>query len=178
MTPERTKRRGAEPRPPPRSPFWPAQRQAADRPLDELLLNALPAIALDPTQPIKPQALVSRALRRVWLEIGFGGGEHLAAEAEAASAQGFIGCESFENGVVKALSLIAAKDLDNVRLHQGDAGAIIDALPEPASTASIFSILTLAETAPAQAAFPLGRDAEPPRASCAAGRRTALFHRY
>ncbi len=96
------------------------------------LLDALlPRLALDPAQPLgNAAALFPRAPHDIWLEIGFGGGEHLAAEAEAHPDQGFIGCEFFENGVVKALSLIAAMDLDNVRLHQGDAGAIIDALPE------------------------------------------------
>jgi tRNA (guanine-N7-)-methyltransferase len=95
-----------------------------------LLDVLLPRLALDPAQPLgNAAALFPRAPHDIWLEIGFGGGEHLAAEAEAHPDQGFIGCEFFENGVVKALSLVAAKDLDNVRLYQGDAGAIIDALP-------------------------------------------------
>ncbi|QAY94994.1 tRNA (guanosine(46)-N7)-methyltransferase TrmB [Methylovirgula ligni] len=95
-----------------------------------LLDTLLPRLALDPAQPLgNVAALFPQAPADLWLEIGFGGGEHLAAEAEAHPDQGFIGCEFFENGVVKVLSLIAAKDLDNVRLYQGDAGAIIGALP-------------------------------------------------
>jgi tRNA (guanine-N7-)-methyltransferase len=95
-----------------------------------LLDTLLPRLALDPARPLGgAAALFPQAPADLWLEIGFGGGEHLAAEAAAHPGQGFIGCEFFENGVVKALSLIAAGDLGNVRLYQGDAGAIIDALP-------------------------------------------------
>ncbi|HEY0146925.1 MAG: tRNA (guanine(46)-N(7))-methyltransferase TrmB [Methylovirgula sp.] len=91
----------------------------------------LPRLALDPAQPImSAPCLFPNAPRDIWLEIGFGGGEHLAAEAAAHPDEGFIGCEFFENGVVKVLTLIAHKDLDNVRLYQGDAGAIVDALPQ------------------------------------------------
>jgi tRNA (guanine-N7-)-methyltransferase len=68
----------------------------------------------------------------VRLEIGFGGGEHLAAEAEAHPDTGFIGCEPFVNGMAKALALIEAKGLDAVRLHFGDATEVIAWLP-PAS---------------------------------------------
>lgn len=95
-----------------------------------LLETLLPRLALDPSRPIADApALFPHAPKDIWLEIGFGGGEHLAAEAAAHPDQGFIGCEFFENGVVKALSLIAGQDLGNIRLYQGDAGAIIDALP-------------------------------------------------
>ncbi|MEW6437247.1 MAG: tRNA (guanosine(46)-N7)-methyltransferase TrmB [Pseudomonadota bacterium] len=95
-----------------------------------LLENLLPRLALDPSRPIADAtALFPHAPKDIWLEIGFGGGEHLAAEAAAHPDCGFIGCEFFENGVVKALSLIAGQDLGNIRLYQGDAGAIIDTLP-------------------------------------------------
>jgi tRNA (guanine-N7-)-methyltransferase len=60
-----------------------------------------------------------------WLEIGFGGGEHLIAVAEARRDIGFIGCEPFVNGVAKALAGIELQKLSNVRLHAGDAGALI-----------------------------------------------------
>jgi tRNA (guanine-N7-)-methyltransferase len=98
----------------------------------------LPRLALDPAQPIiSAPDLFSNTPRDIWLEIGFGGGEHLAAEAAAHPDEGFIGCEFFENGVVKVLTLIADKDLNNVRLYQGDASAIIDALP-PQSLAGAY----------------------------------------
>jgi tRNA (guanine-N7-)-methyltransferase len=98
----------------------------------------LPRLALDPAQPIlSAPDLFSNRPHEIWLEIGFGGGEHLAAEAAAHPDEGFIGCEFFENGVVKVLTLIAHQDLDNVRLYQGDASAIIEALP-PQSLAGVY----------------------------------------
>jgi tRNA (guanine-N7-)-methyltransferase len=98
---------------------------------DELLLSALPAIALDPSRPIEPQALFP-GHASLWLEIGFGGGEHLAATARADPSALFIGCEAFRNGVAKALALIEEHDLRNIRLYEGDARAVIEALPEGA----------------------------------------------
>jgi tRNA (guanine-N7-)-methyltransferase len=64
------------------------------------------------------------------LEIGFGGGEHLAAEADRAPGTGFIGSEPFVNGMAKMLSLIAAQNLRNVRLHHGDAAELLAWLPD------------------------------------------------
>jgi tRNA (guanine-N7-)-methyltransferase len=65
----------------------------------------------------------------VRLEIGFGGGEHLAAEAERLPRTGFIGVEPFVNGMAKALSLIDERKLANIRLYHGDATDLIAALP-------------------------------------------------
>ncbi len=70
------------------------------------------------------------------LEIGFGGGEHLIAEAERNPQSGFIGVEPFVNGMAKALSAIAAKGLGNIRLHFGDAIHVLDWLP-PATIARL-----------------------------------------
>jgi tRNA (guanine-N7-)-methyltransferase len=64
------------------------------------------------------------------LEIGFGGGEHLAAEAQAHPERGFFGCEPFVNGVAKLLVEIETRGLPNIRIHPGDAGELIDALPD------------------------------------------------
>jgi tRNA (guanine-N7-)-methyltransferase len=66
--------------------------------------------------------------RDVWLEIGFGGGEHLAAQAAAHPDTGFIGCEVFEAGIASALGHIAAADLKNVRLHPEDARDLLAVL--------------------------------------------------
>ncbi len=64
------------------------------------------------------------------MEIGFGGGEHLAAEAERQPDVGFIGCEPFRNGVAKLLDHVAARRLDNIRIHSGDAAEALEALPD------------------------------------------------
>lgn len=67
--------------------------------------------------------------RPLWLEIGFGGGEHLAWQAAAHPDVGVIGCEPFMNGVVKLLGLIDADRLENVRLFRDDARLLVERLP-------------------------------------------------
>jgi tRNA (guanine-N7-)-methyltransferase len=66
----------------------------------------------------------------VWLEIGFGGGEHLAAQAARHADALMIGCEPFINGVASALRHIDEQGLKNVRLHDDDARAVVAALPD------------------------------------------------
>lgn len=66
----------------------------------------------------------------VWLEIGFGGGEHLAAQAAQRPDALMIGCEPFLNGVASALRHIDEQGLKNVRLHDDDARAVVAALPD------------------------------------------------
>lgn len=67
---------------------------------------------------------------RVWLEIGFGGGEHLAAQAQRHPDIGFIGCEPFINGVAKLLAAVRDDDLKNVRICDDDARPLLDAMDE------------------------------------------------
>lgn len=66
----------------------------------------------------------------LWLEIGFGGGEHLAALAAQHPDVAFVGCEPFRNGVVKLLGAMDAQKLTNVRVHTDDARQVLRALPE------------------------------------------------
>lgn len=66
----------------------------------------------------------------VALEIGFGGGEHLLAQAAHHPDRLFIGCEPFINGVAKALSGIEAGALTNIRLYTRDARELLAALPD------------------------------------------------
>jgi tRNA (guanine-N7-)-methyltransferase len=96
-----------------------------------LLETALPrfAIALDAPAPADLAQLFAVAVDSVCLEIGFGSGEHLIAEAERHPRSGFIGSEPFVNGMAKALAAIQAKKLDNVLLHFGDASFLLDWLP-------------------------------------------------
>lgn len=64
------------------------------------------------------------------MEIGFGGGEHLAAQAGAAPQIGFIGCEPFLNGVAKLLNHIQQDALENIRIHDEDARDLIELMPD------------------------------------------------
>ncbi|OQW43869.1 MAG: tRNA (guanosine(46)-N7)-methyltransferase TrmB [Proteobacteria bacterium SG_bin6] len=89
----------------------------------------LPRLAVPDTGPLTSEELFGDT-RPLQLEIGFGGGEHLAAQAAAHPAHGFIGCEPFLNGVVSALNHLRDGAIGNVRLHMGDALAVIERLPD------------------------------------------------
>lgn len=65
----------------------------------------------------------------VKLEIGFGGGEHLIAEARAFPNTGFIGCEPYVNGMAKILTQIEAHNIGNIRLFSGDAAELLAWVP-------------------------------------------------
>ena len=77
------------------------------------------------------------ATNKIWLEIGFGGGEHLIWQATHNPDAGLIGCEPFEDGVVKVLSAVQAEGLANVRVHADDGRPLLRLLPE-ASVDRIF----------------------------------------
>jgi tRNA (guanine-N7-)-methyltransferase len=96
-----------------------------------LMRDLLPRLAIDLQSPAPPDlaTLFPRRVESTRLEIGFGGGEHMLAEAEAHPDCGFIGCEPFVNGMAKALAQIEARAIANVRLHFGDAIEIIRWLP-------------------------------------------------
>lgn len=104
--------------------------------LKDRLLPRL-AIALPERGPLDPAALFSPGPAAVWLEIGFGAGEHLAAQAELHPDIGMIGCEVFENGVARLVAEIARRDLRNIRIYPDDARALLDALA-PASLGRVF----------------------------------------
>ncbi|HZK91456.1 MAG TPA: tRNA (guanosine(46)-N7)-methyltransferase TrmB [Stellaceae bacterium] len=86
------------------------------------------SVALPENGTLDPKSLFPTPPREVWLEIGFGGGEHLAEQAERHPEIGFIGCEVFENGVVKLLGEIAGRGLVNTRIHADDARPLLAAL--------------------------------------------------
>lgn len=75
--------------------------------------------------PLDPAGLFDPPVSDVWLEVGFGAGEHLAAQAAAHPDIGFIGCEPFVNGVAALLAQIHAQNLGNVRLHDDDARLLL-----------------------------------------------------
>ncbi len=82
----------------------------------ELMQTALSGVTIDASKPIDLASLFPDRPAAVWIEVGFGGGEHLAAIASAHPEIGFIGCEAFRNGIAKALMLIEDSQLRNVRL--------------------------------------------------------------
>jgi len=100
----------------------------------ELLDTLLPrlAIALGAPAPSDLSKLFPVAVDSVRIEIGFGGGEYMIAQAEQHPRTGFIGVEPFVNGMAKALAAIEAKQLGNIRLHFGDAVFLLDWLPTAA----------------------------------------------
>lgn len=86
--------------------------------------------------PIDPAAIFGDD-RPVWLEVGFGGGEHMVAMAARYPDIGIIGCEPFINGVAMLLGKIRAAGVSNVSVHPGDARDLMDVLPD-ASVARAF----------------------------------------
>ncbi|MGF1561839.1 MAG: tRNA (guanosine(46)-N7)-methyltransferase TrmB [Geminicoccaceae bacterium] len=117
---------------PPRRQIWgrrlgPRLRERQKHLLDHLL----PQIALDltATPALEPQALFA-GKRAIWLEIGFGGGEHLAAQARANPDVGLIGVEPFVTGVAKLLAEIENHGLRTIRLAVDDARLVLRALPD------------------------------------------------
>ncbi|WP_293574453.1 tRNA (guanosine(46)-N(7))-methyltransferase TrmB [Phaeobacter sp.] len=68
--------------------------------------------------------------RDVWLEVGFGGGEHLVHQATNNPDVGIIGAEPYINGVAMLLGKIRRAKAGNIRVHPGDARDLMDVLPE------------------------------------------------
>jgi tRNA (guanine-N7-)-methyltransferase len=111
----------------------PSRRQA------ELWRGVLPRVAVDLSQPAPSRLgdLFAPPVAEVWLEIGFGGGEHLVWQARANPGIGLIGCEPFQDGVVKVLSAIEAASgtstetgaLANIRVLADDARPLLRWLP-------------------------------------------------
>ena len=97
--------------------------------LDELL----PSIEIlppgDATQ-LDPAKFFSSSVNQIWLEIGFGSGEHLVTQAINNPSVGFIGCEPYINGVARILTSISKLGLSNVRIFRDDARILLKALPD------------------------------------------------
>jgi tRNA (guanine-N7-)-methyltransferase len=98
----------------------------------DLIDNLLPHLALDIAAPAPARLadLFDGDVEDVRLEIGFGGGEHLIAEAQAFPNIGFIGCEPYVNGMAKILAQIEAANIGNIRLFAGDAAELLAWLPK------------------------------------------------
>ena len=97
-----------------------------------LFETLLPRLKIDLARPAPTElsALFALPVTEVRLEIGFGAGEGLIAQAKENPQIGFIGIEPFVNGMAKALAAIEANGLQNVRLHFDDATSLIAWLPD------------------------------------------------
>jgi tRNA (guanine-N7-)-methyltransferase len=91
----------------------------------ELMQTLLPRLTIDARDPLK----LLQKFSEIWLEIGFGGGEHLAYHAKHNPHIGFIGCEPFVNGVASLLDHLNADHINNVFIQPDDARLVLDHLP-------------------------------------------------
>lgn len=89
----------------------------------KLMDTVLPTLRVptpDTPNTLDPRTLFEVPPAQLWMEIGFGGGEHLAAQAAAHPDIGFVGAEPFIDGVAKLMSAIDANDLSNIRIYDED----------------------------------------------------------
>ncbi len=112
------------------------RQRLTERLLPQLAITLPTQASLDPATlfPVPPAIAPPAA---IWLEIGFGGGEHLAEQAECHPEIGFIGCEVFENGIARLVGEIAHRSLGNIRVFADDARLLLDVLM-PASLGRVF----------------------------------------
>lgn len=108
---------------------------------EKLFAELLPRVAVDPSgvPPRDLGGLFATGTSGAWLEIGFGGAEHLIWQAKANPSVGLIGCEPFEDGLVKALTAIDEAGLSNVRLLGDDVRPLLRWLPK-ASISRVFML--------------------------------------
>jgi tRNA (guanine-N7-)-methyltransferase len=121
--------------------FFGRRKGHALKPRQSALFDSLlPQLALDLNMPA-PSDLraLFNGVSDVRLESGFGGGEHLIAEATRQPDVGFIGIEPFINGMAKALAAIDDRKLANIRLYHGDTTDVLAWLP--AASLSRFDLL-------------------------------------
>ena len=104
-------------------PLNPGRRRALE--------TAVPALRL-PEGPIRPETLFGFEPDDLWLEIGFGAGEHLAWQARRHPRIGFIGAEPYIAGVASLAARAEEDGLGNLRIHDGDATEALDRLPDGA----------------------------------------------
>jgi tRNA (guanine-N7-)-methyltransferase len=122
---------------PSRRAFFGRRKGHPLKPRQAALFDALlPRLALDLAKPAPAdlRTLFSTPVDELLLEIGFGGAEHLIAQAQANPRSGFIGSDAFINAIAKALVAIDDNHLENIRLHFGDASELLDWLPGSALT--------------------------------------------
>ncbi len=125
---------------PPPDRLYGRQRGHKLRPRQQVLLDVtLPRLRFDAAHAASPRDAFATPVSEVWLEVGFGGGEHALAQAAAHPNAGLIACEVFENGICSLLSRVVpeggeatAPVPDNLRLWDDDARGLLRALPDAA----------------------------------------------
>jgi tRNA (guanine-N7-)-methyltransferase len=129
---------GLQPLKPPPDRLYGRQRSHPLRPRQQLLLDVtLPRMRFDAALAADPRAAFAVPVRELWLEVGFGGGEHALAQAAANPDVGLIAAEVFENGLCSLLSRVVPEGGEatapvpaNLRLWDADARTLIRALPD------------------------------------------------
>ena len=111
-----------------------SQKTYLEEDLDRLSLSA---VTREDNPERSPIDLTRFAGKPLWLEIGFGGGEHLVHMAATYPEIGIIGCEPFVNGIAMLLGKIRAANVENLAIHPGDVRDLFDVLPK-ASIAKAF----------------------------------------
>jgi tRNA (guanine-N7-)-methyltransferase len=106
----------------------PSQERSLAETLPQVRIKGVDPAENPAREPLPREAPFGDA-RPLWLEIGFGGGEHLAAQARLHGGIGLLGCEVFLNGVAMLLGKIERQGIANVRIHPGDARDLLDVLP-------------------------------------------------
>jgi tRNA (guanine-N7-)-methyltransferase len=91
-----------------------------------LLQELLPKLEIANGNDLIHPSTLFAAARECWLEVGFGAGEHMVAQADANPDVGFIGCEPFINGIARLLTDVEERGLQNIRLHADDARPLLD----------------------------------------------------
>lgn len=103
--------------------------------LQRLVDERLPALRIAPPGDggtVDVRGLFPQPPATLHLEIGFGGGEHLARQAASHPEDGFVGCEPFLNGVATLLREVESQGLANIRIFDEDARLLLPRLPEAA----------------------------------------------
>ena len=134
---------------------------------ETLLARTLPRLAFHPQQAADPLAAFAPGLRRLWLEVGFGGGEHALAQIAAHPDTALIACEVFDNGICSLLSRLVPEGQEataplpgNLRLWPQDARVLLRALPDGQSRSVVPAVSRpLAEGAACQAPLRASRAA-------------------
>ena len=117
----------------PRRSLYGRRRGKKLRPRRQALVDGLlPAlrVELPATGHLDPATLFDATPSEVWLEVGFGGGEHLAQQARDHPDVGLIGCEPYVNGVASLLAIVAAERLASIRVFDDDARKLIAVLAD------------------------------------------------